>query len=179
MKWQILPLIGLMLIVTGCVPRAPQRDLPLEAVLLDESIFPPGSKAGPITPIRDREGARVALGRDISGKKGFAVHSVYCYRSIQGATREFEYRKSVWFLPAENSEPWVVPSEFSYQSPIADRFYLACGVVHGIPMCRVIAQYEECIVRLNIHMFPEFMTFDQLEQVLQTMDERMAHYLGK
>lgn len=179
MRWQILSLIGLMLIVTGCALRAPQRELPIETVLLDESVFPPGSQAGPIGPITDREGARVAVLRSIYGKKGLANHSVYCYRSIQGAAREFEYRKSVWFLPRENSEPWVEPSELSYRSPIADRFYLACGIVHDIPMCKVIAQYEECVVRLNTHMFPEFMTFDRLEQVLQTMDERMARYLGK
>lgn len=179
MKWQILLIIGPLLIATGCAPRAPQRDFSLETVLLDESVFLPGSKAGAITPIRDREGARVAIGRDIWGKKGFAGHDVYCYSSARRAAREFEYRKSVWFLPTEYSEPWVVTSGVSYQSPIADQFYLACSIEHAVPICQVLAQYEECVVRLKVDMFPEFMTLDRLEQVLQTTDERMARYLGK
>jgi hypothetical protein len=46
-------------------------------------------------------------------------------------------------------------------------------------MCIVTAQYEEYLIRFNVHMHPEFMTYQDLERVLRAIDERMARNLGK
>ncbi|MBC7264518.1 MAG: hypothetical protein H5T64_09235 [Chloroflexi bacterium] len=45
--------------------------------------------------------------------------------------------------------------------------------------CVMVAQYEEYFVRLNVHMSPDTMTFQDLERVLWAVDERMAYCLNK
>ncbi len=171
--------IVLLLIVSGCVPGAPQRDFPIEALLLDETAFPPGTKAGTAKPHPSKLGSRESRRLTFYGRFGIANHHVYRYRSARQAASTFERETTLWFPNDRFSGPWTVPSELSYQSPVADRFYLACSIEMGIPMCNGIAQYEEYFVRFNVHMHQEFMTYQDLERVLRAMDERMVQYLGK
>lgn len=172
-----LLILGGMLLLSAlccCRPQAPKRDFPTEVLLLDETAFPAKTTAGPITSNPDRHGARESLGRSIYHPSGLAGHDIYRYTSARGAAREFERQKDLSFRGGE----WTVPTEITYQSPTADQCYLACGTSGNIPMCRVIARYEEYFVRLNVHMRPSFMTYADLESVLQAMDDRMAYYLA-
>lgn len=172
----LLILSGMLLLSTVCCcgPRAPKRDFTTEVLLLDETVFPTKTTAGPITSNPDRHGARESLGRSIYHPSGLAGHDIYRYTSARGAAREFERQMDLSFRGGD----WTVPAEIAYQSPTADQFYLACGTSGNIPMCRVIAQYEEYFVRLNVHMRPTFMTYADLESVLQAMDDRMTYYLA-
>jgi hypothetical protein len=183
-SWQkratwLAAVVVLLLIVSGCVSGAPQRDFPTEALLLDETAFPPETKAGPTMPMPNKLGSRESRGLTFYGRFGIANHDVYRYRSAMQAASTFERETTLWFPNTQFSGPWTVPSELSYQSSIADRFYLACSIEMGIPMCNGIAQYEEYFIRFNVHMHPEYMTYQDLERVLRAMDERMVQYLGK
>jgi hypothetical protein len=172
-------LVGLLLIASGCVPGTPQRDFPIEALLLDETAFPLGTKAGPAMPMPNKLESRESRGLTFYGRFGIANHDVYRYRSARQAASTFERETTLWFPNTQFSGPWTVPSELPYQSPVADRFYLACSIEMGTPMCNIIAQYEEYFIRFNVHMHPEFMTYQDLERVLRAIDERMARNLGK
>lgn len=42
-----------------------------------------------------------------------------------------------------------------------------------------MAQYEEYLSVLCVHMSADYMTYDELERIRKAIDERMAHYLGR
>ena len=166
-----------------CLPWecVPDRSFPVEVLLIDESVFPPGWQAditGPSSPPNaplDHYDSIERIELFFYAHGSVAFQEIHRFASVRGAAREFEHRRSIFFP----SEAWVVPVELAYQSPTADRFYLACSVERAIPMCRAIWQYEEYFVRFNTHMSPEFMTYSDLERVLRAIDERMAFYLAE
>lgn len=157
----------------------PPRACPIESLVLDEAPFPPGAMAGRILSPLPRASWESA-GRSINLRKGGgAIHDVYRYKTAGRAAQEFERRKRLVFTIDRWSGPWEVPDTLTYHSPIADQYYVACGVDGGIYMCIMIAQYEEYYVLFVAHMSPDAMTFDALERVLRAIDERMARCLGK
>jgi len=183
-SWQkratwLVVLVGLVLVAFGCTPGAPQRDFSIEALLLDETAFPPGTNAGPVSSRPNRLGSRENRGLTFYGQFGIANHDVYRYRSAGQAASRFERELTLSFPNTPFWGPWAPPVELPYQSTAADRFHLACGIGVGTPMCIVTAQYEEYLIRFNVHMHPEFMTYQDLERVLRAIDERMARNLGK
>lgn len=174
---------GMHLCSYGYLPweRVPDRGFPIEALLIDESAFPPGWKASAVGP-RPPPSAPLGYYDSIDRVElffyvdsGVAFHEIHRFESVRGAVREFK-RQMVISFP---SETWIVPVELPYQSPTADQFYLACSAQRAIPMCRAIWQYEEHFVRFNTHMSPDSMTYSDLERVLRAIDERMALYLAE
>jgi len=172
---------GMQLCSYGYLPweRVPDRSFPVEVLLIDESVFPPGATAGPVMPNPDSHGAVEHAGRSIYVGTGGANYEAYRYESLRQAAREYRRQMRVWFSEGEGWTPWLVPSEVSYQSPIADQYYLACGSHYSVSMCNMIGQYEEYFVRFNSHISPDFMTYADLERVLKAIDERMALYLAE
>lgn len=157
----------------------PPRVCPVESLVLDAAPFPPGAIAEPLLSPLPRASWESA-GRSINLKTGGgAIHDVYRYKTAGRAAREFERRKEIEFAVNRQRGPWEVPDKLSYHSPIANRYYIACGVQTDVYMCKMIAQYEEYYVVFVAHMNPKGMTFDTLERVLRAIDERMAKCLGK
>jgi len=174
-------LLGLMLAVGLFAARcyifqtAPPRDCPIESLVLDASVFPPGSLADPImSPLPDAptESAGITIG----WSRGLANHDVLRMRSAAMAAKEFQREKKWQFYPEET---WEVPSSLSYHSPIADQYYVACGAPRHTYMCQMTAQYEEYYVYLVAHMDPETMGIRDLERILRAVDEKMGRCLGK
>ena len=159
--------------------QAPDRSFPIEVLLIDESAFPPGwepSINGPRPPANaplDHYGSIERVELFFYTREQVAFQEVHRFASIRGAIREFKRQKSISF-PAG---VWVIPDKLTYQSPIADQFYLACSLKSTIPMCGAIGRYEEYLVRFNTHMSSDFMTYSDLERVLEAIDRRMARYL--
>ncbi len=181
--WGLL-LLGIVLggcyFLKGCyiLQTPPARDCPIERLVLDERVFPGEATAEPILSPLPRA-AWESAGRGVFLKTGGSfLHDIYRYRTAERAAREFEKRKRLIFVETATSGPWETPSEVTYRSPIADRYYLACGMEHKIYMCFMLAQYEEYYVLLNAHI-EGGMTFEALEQALRAIDERMARCLGK
>jgi hypothetical protein len=156
---------------------------PIEDLLIDESAFPPGwsaSTSGP-KPI-----ARAPLGGTESVESielffyaygGGAVESIRRFESAQGAADEFKRQSGIVFRNGEFNTPWATPPELAYQSPLADQFYCACSTYEGEPWpsCACIARYGVYFIHFNTHMLPSLMTYTDLENVLQAIDERMEH----
>jgi hypothetical protein len=97
-------------------------------------------------------------------------------RSAAMAAKEFERERKWRFYPQED---WEVPTDVAYRSPIAEQYYVACGMSGSTPMCKMSAQYEEYYVYLVVHMDPETMTVRDLKPILEAIDEKMAQCLGK
>ena len=184
-KWVLgLLLLGILsggcYLLKGCyiLQTPPARDCPIERLVLDERVFPGEATAEPILSPLPRA-AWESAGRDIFLKAGGKLsHNVYRYRTAERAAREFEKRKRLTFLETPTRGPWETPAEVAYRSPIANRYYLACGQDRHTYTCFMLAQYEEYYVWLNAHI-EGGMTFEALEQALRAIDERIARCLGK
>ena len=181
MKTKLASIMLIILaIVLGRCTSSPQplHDCPPESLVLDETVFPLDSRAGELlVPLPDGGGA--SAGRTIYlGRRGIANHDVYPYKRPEGADQEFRRQKDR-IRSSTIDEQWSVPEGFMYSSPIAEQYYVACGVDGGIPMCIMIAQYDNYFVFFNAHMYPDEMTFEDMERVLRAIDERMASCLNR
>ena len=170
----------------GCyvLVTPPPRECPIENLTLDEEPFPPGAIAGKIlSPLPGAPIPRTSLesaGRTINYEyKGGANHDIYRYKSEGRAAQEFKRRKELEFSTRQWRGPWEIPNTLKYRSPIANRYYVACGMQNNVYMCKMIAQYEEYFVLFSADMLPAAMTFEDLEHVLRAIDERMAQCLKK
>lgn len=170
----------LLVLLSGCISISftgfpkPDRPFPADVFMLDESDFPPGSKAEPIAIDSEEDGAGEHLVRTIYlPGGGLAVQTLRGYGSAERAAREFQRNLKGVFGRGPHNVEWGVPEELQhYQSPIADQFKIGCGTI-GTEYCRVTAQYEEYYVRLSIGMRPP-MTYADVERVLQALDARFA-----
>jgi len=139
-----------MLVWSGaCLPqeRPPKRSFAIEELLIDESAFPPGwsvDTGGPAPPAKAPLGHYESIERTelffyVYG--GVAFEQIHRFSSVQGAAREFKRRKDLDFAQREIDTPWVVPPELSYQSLVANQFYLACATQGGVPMWAFVAEW--------------------------------------
>ena len=118
------------------------------------------------------------------GGIGGAEHDVFRYAPgldvalayyLDFSRREFSNRYMI--------TPYATPGEWSYESPVADRFKFACAelepfrVTRRTRTCTALAQYEEYISVFGAHM--SYMTLEDMERILVAIDERMALYLGE
>jgi hypothetical protein len=182
----LLVFVAPMLVCTNtCFPPAPratpERQIPLEELLMDETVFPAGWRGGEpgIAPLRI--GERLVATFHPPTNVGLALHDVYRCRSAEAAATAYEDNiDSYFFSPREGRTSWSMPPELSYESTVADQFRLGCRthIEHGSERCQAVGQYDEYVVHFAADM-SSVMTYDDLEHILQAIDERMAHYLGK
>lgn len=113
-----------------------------------------------------------------------AAHRVYEYKSERQAAKEFEKQLPHRFNSSSIASytSWQPPQELSYTSTVADQFYFAChkGSVNGIKtVCQAMGQYGNYLVVFHTYLVPEYMTYSDIESILQTIDARMAKYHEK
>ncbi len=160
---------------------------PIEDLLIDESAFPPGWSAStngpkpiPKAPLGGTKSVE-SIQLSFYAYGGGAGECIRRFESPQGAADEFRRQSGIVFRNGEFNTPWAIPSELSYQSPVADQFYCACSTYEGEywPRCACIARYGVYFVHFGTHMLPGLMTHTDLENVLQAIDERMEQHLGE
>lgn len=181
--------VALMFFYIVIYGRQKTRAQPVDMydLMVDVSAFPQGwdVEFGPSHPppgkhIRgESEGLYVQF--DARGFDAGAMHLVCRYKNDLQATVSFyvdnEFPKGDWVVT-----PWAVPEEWSYESPIADRFEFACAELETLRRfrnCTAVAQYDEYISVFRTHVSPEYMTLEDVERVLRAIDERMALYLAE
>jgi hypothetical protein len=160
---------------------------PIENLLLDESVFPSGwststDGAGTIPRAPWTGSTNVVENVELYfyAHEGGALERIWRLASSEGASQAFESQVGSVFRDGEFNTPWMVPAEFSYSSPTADRYHFACATFEGqrIPGCAYVAQYKTYVVYFQTSMPPDLMTYVDLENVLQAIDERFALYVG-
>ena len=195
----LLPSVGVLLLLAAVscsldsFPQgfvSPVTPLPftLDQLLLDESVFPAGWRAsGPPSSALEGRGQVDDLMIEIRCLAGssHALHDIYRYEDERAARRRF--RRYSDFSSAERITPWETPADLDYESRAAERFRFACADFRAHPagqytVCQAMGQYNEFISIFSISFFREnmanCMAWSDLEQILETIDERMAHYLG-
>jgi hypothetical protein len=146
----------------------------VQNLLIDSSSFPSSWSASQPTRPADHHGAIRRCGLVFSVPNGVAVEEIYEYETIGKASHEFERQLDVWFTQRSIDTPWKTPPLPEPVRSIADDFRLACSIQGGVSMCRVLARYGVVVMRFNTHMSPEFMSYTDLEKVLQAIDDKMT-----
>ncbi len=177
------------LLMTSCgyrfwEPHAPERSFTPEDLLIDQEIVPPGWElTEPTFPAGD------TLCTTECSTRGFTVsddesliryggHDVYRYLSAGIARRTFE---KVYLATARSLDP---VSEWTYQSPVAERSHFGCHRVGGDArvICEWGAQYEEYIILFSVALSSDevsLASMEQIEEMVRAIDARMAEYLDK
>lgn len=117
----------------------------------------------------------LALG--FSHKSGHAYENIYVYETVEHAASDFERMIDLVYSGNKYSTPWIVPDELPYVSFVASQSYFACHTHSGEPRCRFLAQYHEFIVEL--YTKTNNMSYEELEQVLETIDQKMAKFTAQ
>jgi len=178
MRTKVLITLMMMLAVAACrgQPTSATSNickLEVQNLLIDSSAFPPNWAASKPERPADHHGAIRRCGLVFSVPNGVAVEEIYEYETIDEASLEFERQLEVWFTERPIDTPWEVPPLTEPMSSIADDFRLACSIQGKVSMCRALARYDVFVIRFNTHMSPEFMTYTDLERVLQAIDDKM------
>ena len=181
-----------MMLITLCTAREPPktRTPPVDIydLLMDVSDFPQegwNQGVGPAPkPERERGEAEAIYAEfwHASFERGIGGtwHDVYRYRNEVEAGANFLRHG---FLNRHIITSWSRPKQWSYDSPIADRYKFACAEVdifgHSCWTCQVVAQYDEYISVFHTRLSQDYMTLEDLERILVAIDERMVLYLVK
>jgi hypothetical protein len=179
----IMSLLIAAVMVQACAPLqapAPARPLKTIDLLVDETVMPVGW-----TMTERREIAKNAhhLSVGDSAVAAFEVKDLqlpirtlqYIHRYRNSAAAKGMY--SEFIRPDGNA-----PSNWNYQSSIADESVFACYDYEGrepYPKCEWSARYEEYIVTVYSWLIPGHMSLPDLEKVIKEIDSRMAAQLGK
>jgi hypothetical protein len=158
---------------TTAVPR-----LTPEQLLVDISAFPVGWYVDIPPHVTDNEIGQlddrwVTFSRRPLGPS--ATQEVYCYRREKEAAAEYTLQMHEQFFNAERLTPWESPVQLPYVSRVAGQFRLACANFRDYPsgqftLCVAMAQYNECLSIFGTQVSPEYMTFENLENVLVAID---------
>ena len=192
-----------LLACAGCVllgyasrETPPERDFETDQLFINVSDFPSGWSADPAGPHEDTGQAPLGGGSmsvqrwvlyfyaagTVKGKSVRAYEQIYRMASIEIAAKEFERQMAAWFPTGKYWTPWESPTEVIFESSIAEQSHLACAYDTAPPVsieeCSFLGQYEEYLVWFSTDMSSDFMTYKDLEHVLQAIEDRMAQYLG-
>ena len=117
------------------------------------------------------------------------MYAIYRFRDSQTAAKRYRnLAAGWWFYNADRVTPYEVPDWMQYRSPVANQFRFACADFYGgypkvrSERCVAVGQYEEYVAAFSISISPPESMGDHamlLEQILQAIDERMAHFLAE
>lgn len=112
-------------------------------------------------------------------------YAIYRFRDSQAAVRGYRRAQREWFYNAFRITPYITPDWMEYQSTVAGQTRFACADFQDYTeppyrRCVAVGQYEEYISAFSFSVSPPERMADYtgfLEQMLEAIDKRMAHYL--
>jgi hypothetical protein len=177
--------IVLILEITACTlnlgePASTLPSIPTWNLILDAQPFPAGWIADPCGP--PQEGCerqyREMESYQFFGRIGIAGHvlqRVFRLPTVKAA----EGKVRTWY--EVDFKALAPPPQITYRSPIADEYYLGCGMDRGGPVCRAIFRYSNYFVYWFFIIDDgsgEGLKLEEVEPILRAMDERAAAVLG-
>ena len=107
-------------------------------------------------------------------KHGGALQDVYRGQNFDQTEKGYVDLSESWFHLREDEGDWYVPSEFSYESPIADHYRFGCSIHQpsGFQTCQMAAQYGVYVMRFYAGM-SLMMTYEDLERILREIDNKV------
>jgi hypothetical protein len=110
------------------------------------------------------------------------LQHIYRIYSIEAATAYYKRIYDVDFnkTPAPPHTPFIRPPEVSYRSPIADDYFLGCGL-DEVPACRALFRYRNFVIEFYMDIDAgrgDGLNIIEVEPVLRAMDARASEVLG-
>lgn len=182
--------ILLMLLGIGCLSKGISEEptptlllnVPAWHLLLDTQALPEHWNMDPCTLSRHCFG-EVEAYRDfgIVGVPGHVIQNVFRLESVETAQTKFRTYREANFGPRQPPKrQFLPPPEITYRSPLADEYYLGCGV-DEVPACRAIFRYGNYFIYFYFDIDGgkgDGLKIDQVEPILRAMDARAAEVLG-
>ena len=182
-------ILWLMLSATGCGwvnSGGIERGFTTMDLLIPIERMPPGWEiSGEPKPMSPGEGdlddSQVQF-KPLTEKYNLARHWVWQFKNAEKASKGFERQ----FLSEFNDnsiaidEPWREPEGWSYSSPDADKFHVACtinNIVTPKRVCAAMWQCDEFVIVFSSSIRPELMTIEQFGGVIREIDQIMVSYL--
>jgi hypothetical protein len=174
-------------LATGCISADPQPKIDPTELLIDLSDMPADwyalSGNEPSDNYGQEAGAEIWFNVNNPKVLHVAAHRVYEYRDERRAEREFERFLSSEFNSSSitSRTPWQTPAELPYSSLVADQYHFACHVSQinqVVTICEALGKYKNYLVIFHTHIVSEYMTYDDLESILLTIDDTMEDYLS-
>jgi hypothetical protein len=104
-------------------------------------------------------------------KQGFATHYIFKFRNKAASNYGLFRIKQQGFLFPASRKP---PEGWKYRSLSADDWSFGCT---DEKVCTAIGRYDEFISVFITSIDPNYMTLDDLESVLETIDEKISENL--
>jgi hypothetical protein len=164
---------------------------PTSELFVDEDAFPEGWETMPVGGLTmDPTVNHVAREWGQEEVSGIASQSIWRAYTVPDAERRYNELRASRFEPSRSLNPGTLfipfepPVEVSYQSQVADEFYLACGW-WGAACCKVVARYRNYAVELYLEREAEHgghsthgLGYSEIETVVRAMDARFAEVMA-
>ena len=174
-KAGLLYLLATFLAACGGQQAIEAPSMECEDLLIDDSGFLAEWSRG--QPIEDAHyGAIEGCGVDFYVVSGVAVETVYKYSDEAAAQDGYQLLLDIAFPTNQDDTFLESPPEIP-ASTTADDFQVFCFHQNTIPMCGAVARYDAYVVHFNTHMRPEFISVDDVENILQAIDGKMSQHL--
>jgi hypothetical protein len=170
-------------VLTSCAEppssSLPQRDIPARNLLLDAHAFPSGWTAQPCGPDCSRDEGHNHAERSFGRPAipGSARQEIFRLADESDARAKFKIYREVDFRPLPPPDrQFAPPPGLTYRSPLADEYYLGCGV-STVPACRTIARYRNYFIYLYFDIdggIGDGLQLAQVEQILRALDQQVA-----
>ncbi len=175
-------------------PAPPGWRTPVAELLLDESDYPDGWYVdfnAPENLFMDPTVNHVDRQLGNPGKgSAYILQSIWRAYTLGDARSKYtELRETpplvAWFTPSPSDYyvKFQPSTEISFQSKVADEFYVACGWVVW-SYCEAVARYHNYVVDLRLPLeassqghVEQGLTYTEIEKVLEMMDAKFAAFL--
>jgi hypothetical protein len=176
-------LITILLLFVGCGNVTSQSSIAPSQLLIELSDMPENwyvSSQGDLNDddYRQQSGARIEFTVNNSQVVHIAAHQVYEYKNERQAAKEFERQLPIRFNSSSiaSKTPWRTPEAWPYSSTVADQFYFACheASINSVKtICVAFGQFDKYLVVFNTHLALEYMSYDDIQSILQEIDALM------
>lgn len=177
MTSKIISISIILLVLSGCYSSSPPPPCPIDTLLIDGSILPPGifSETGG----RSSEDAPGRVGIEKIGtsfsspRQGGLGQDVYRFWDVEEAGKEYKGFLS-WFDPQRAETTAMTPNDLKDLPIHPDQYRIGCSksVETGVEICRFVAQYDVYDTFLSAILVA--LNHNDFSKIIQNIDSRMV-----
>ena len=181
-RFRLYLALGFLIILAGCAGQKdlmPERDCPIEQLLLDQSDYPSDTVFDAInSPIAEEP--RESASQSAYYKQGWLGEIVIRYSSTDRANKAFIKHKESVFHPNEVYGSWDTPPILSLDNLSTDRHEIACGNVRNFgKRCIMVGQYREYFVLFSADVSDLAVTHELVRDLILKIDKKMSPCLDR
>ena len=161
---------------------APKRPFTVVDLGLPSKLFPIHTIYNSIEYRDDDNAATLLTGYQKfqwENEKGGGTYTVDMYSSNRTAFSGFKIDKNATFFSnwGETKVFWSKPEELTYESPLADDFFMACSKISIDDLrCGAIGRYQEFVIFTSVTLNGG-MNFISFQEIVIYMDKQISNYL--